>query len=105
MPFEVVRNDITNMRVETIVNTANPRSVIGSGVDAAIHAKAGLLMLAACKLIGTMNTGEACVTPGFKLSCKDVKDMVGPVWYDGGHGDAYGYTYISPREDNEHIGG
>ena len=74
-------------------------------MDAAIHAKAGLLMLAACKMIGTMNTGEVCVTPGIKLFYKDVKDMVGPVWYDGGHGEAYGYMSINPREDNEHIGG
>lgn len=89
MPFEIVRNDITNMRVDAIVNTANPRPVIGSGVDAAVHAKAGPLMLAARKVIGTMNTGEACVTPGFKLPCKHVIHTVGPVWYDGGHGEAY----------------
>ena len=89
MPFEIVRNDITQMRVDAIVNTANPRPVIGSGVDAAIHAKAGPLLLTARKLIGTMNTGEACVTPGFKLPCKHVIHTVGPVWYDGGHGEAY----------------
>lgn len=41
MPFEIIRNDITNMRVDAIVNTANPRPVIGSGVDAAVHAKGG----------------------------------------------------------------
>ena len=89
MPFEIVRNDITNMRVDAIVNTANPRPVIGSGVDAAIHAKAGPLMLAARKVIGTMNIGEACVTPGFRLPCKHVIHTVGPVWHDGGHGEAY----------------
>lgn len=89
MPFEIVRNDITNMRVDAIVNTANPRPLIGSGVDAAIHAKAGPMLLAARKVIGTMNTGEACVTPGFKLPCKHVIHTVGPVWYDGGHGEAY----------------
>ena len=74
-------------------------------MDAAIHAKAGPLMLAASKVIGTMNTGEVCVTPGIKLFYKDVKDTVGPVWYDGGHGEAYGYMSINPREDNEYIGG
>lgn len=89
MPFEIVRNDITSMRVDAIVNTANPRPLIGSGVDAAIHAKAGPLMLAARRVIGTMNTGEACVTPGFKLPCKHVIHTVGPVWHDGGHGEAY----------------
>lgn len=89
MPFEIVRNDITKMRVDAIVNTANPRPVIGSGVDAAIHAKAGPMLLAARKLIGTMNTGEACVTPGFRLPCKHVIHTVGPVWEDGGHGEAF----------------
>ena len=89
MPFEIVRNDITNMRVDAIVNTANPRPVIGSGVDAAIHAKAGPMLLAARKLIGIMNTGEARVTPGFKLPCKHVIHTVGPVWEDGGYGEAW----------------
>lgn len=89
MPFEIVRNDITKMRVDAIVNTANPRPVIGSGVDAAVHAKAGPMLLAARKLIGTMNTGEACVTPGFRLPCKHVIHTVGPVWEDGGHGEGY----------------
>lgn len=72
MPFEIIRNDITHMRVDAIVNTANPRPMIGSGVDAAIHAKAGPMLLAARKLIGVMNTGEARMTPGFKLPCKHV---------------------------------
>lgn len=89
MPFEIIRNDITHMRVDVIVNTANPRPVIGSGVDAAIHAKAGPMLLAARKLIGVMNTGEARVTPGFRLPCKHVVHTVGPVWEDGGHGEAY----------------
>ena len=89
MPFEIIRNDITHMRVDAIVNTANPRPVIGSGVDAAVHAKAGPLLLAARKLIGIMNTGEARVTPGFRLPCKHVIHTVGPVWEDGGHGEAW----------------
>ena len=89
MPFEIIRNDITKMRVDAIVNTANPRPVIGSGVDAAVHAKAGPMLLVARKLIGTMNTGDACVTPGFRLPCKHVIHTVGPVWEDGGHGEAY----------------
>jgi len=89
MPFEIIRNDITNMRVDAIVNTANPRPVIGSGVDAAIHVKAGPMLLMARKLIGVMNTGEARITPGFRLPCKHVIHTVGPVWEDGGHGEAY----------------
>ena len=89
MPFEIIRNDITNMQVDAIVNTANPRPVIGSGVDAAVHAKAGPMLLAARKLIGIMNTGEARVTPGFRLPCRHVIHTVGPVWEDGGHGEAW----------------
>ena len=89
MPFEIIRNDITNMCVDAIVNTANPRPVIGSGVDAAVHAKAGPMLLAARKLIGVMNTGEARATPGFRLPCKHVIHTVGPVWEDGGHGEAW----------------
>lgn len=89
MPFEIIRNDITHMQVDAIVNTANPRPVIGSGVDAAVHAKAGPMLLAARKLIGVMNTGEARVTPGFRLPCKHVIHTVGPVWEDSGHGEAW----------------
>ena len=89
MPFEIIRNDITHMQVDAIVNTANPRPVIGSGVDAAVHAKAGPMLLAARKLIGVMNTGEARATPGFRLPCKHVIHTVGPVWEDGGHGEAW----------------
>ena len=89
MPFEIIRNDITHMQVDAIVNTANPRPVIGSGVDAAVHAKAGPLLLAARKVIGVMNTGEARVTPGFRLPCRHVIHTVGPVWEDGGHGEAW----------------
>lgn len=88
MPFEIIRNDITKMHVDAIVNTANPRPVIGSGVDAAIHTKAGPLLLAARKVIGVMNTGEARLTPGFRLPCKYVIHTVGPVWEDGGNGEA-----------------
>ena len=89
MPFEIIQNDITHMQVDAIVNTANPRPAIGSGVDAAVHAKAGPMLLTARKLIGIMNTGEVRVTPGFRLPCKHVIHTVGPVWEDGGHGEAW----------------
>lgn len=87
MPFEIVRNDITNMQVDAIVNTANPRPRIGSGTDAAIHAKAGPLLLAARKLIGSMEPGEARITPGFQLPAKHVIHTVGPCWKDGTQGE------------------
>lgn len=87
MPFEIVRNDITKMRVDAIVNTANPRPVIGSGTDAAIHAKAGPMLLLVRKCIGTLETGAAVITPGFRLPAKYVIHTVGPVWRGGGHGE------------------
>ena len=83
MPFEIVRNDITQMRVDAIVNTANPKPVIGSGVDAGIHQAAGPELLAAREKIGRIGVGEAAVTPGFGLNAKYVIHTVGPVWRGG----------------------
>lgn len=85
MPFEIVRNDITHMRVDAIVNTANPRPVIGYGVDAGIHRAAGPRLLEARKKIGAIPVGDAAITPGFDLSAKYVIHAVGPVWMDGSH--------------------
>lgn len=87
MPFEIVRNDITNMQVDAIVNTANPRPVIGSGTDSMIHEKAGPLLLLARRAIGSIRVGQAAVTPAFGLRARLVIHTVGPVW-DGGSGDA-----------------
>lgn len=70
MPFEIVRNDITNMRVDAIVNTANPRPVIGSGTDSMINEKAGPKLLAARKQIGDIACGNAVATPAFDLQAK-----------------------------------
>lgn len=83
MSLEIVRNDITAMAVDAIVNTANPKPVIGSGTDAAIHEKAGPLLLKARKFIGSMQTCEAKITPGFRLPAQYVIHTVGPVWEDG----------------------
>ena len=87
MAFEIVRNDIVNMAVDAIVNTANPRPEIGSGTDAAIHAKAGPLLLRSRRLIGTIKTGEAAITLGFGLPAKFVIHAVGPVWQGGDQGE------------------
>ena len=87
MPFEIVRNDITNMRVEAIVNTANPRPVIGLGVDSAIHEKAGPQLLAARQEIGSISMGHAAITPAFQLTAKYVIHTVGPVWDGGSYGE------------------
>ena len=85
MPFEIVRNDIANMCVDAIVNTANPKPVIGYGVDAGIHRKAGPELLAARQKIGNIPVGGAAITPGFRLSARYVIHTVGPVWLDGRH--------------------
>ncbi len=87
MPFEIVRNDITKMRVDAIVNTANPRPAIGSGVDAIIHHAAGPELLTARERIGRIGVGEAAITPGFALQAKYVIHTVGPVWRGGLFGE------------------
>ena len=63
MPFAIVRNDITKMQVDAIVNSANPRAIVGGGVDRAIHQAAGAELLAARKKIGNIATGTAAITP------------------------------------------
>ena len=85
MPFEIVRNDITNIQVDAIVNTANPKPVIGYGVDAGIHRAAGPKLLEARQRIGNIRVGDAAITPGFDLNAKYVIHAVGPVWLDGSH--------------------
>ena len=85
MPFEIVRNDIVNMQVDAVVNTANPNPVIGSGVDSGIHKKAGSELLAARKKIGCIDFGDAVITPGFGLDAKYVIHTVGPIWRGGNY--------------------
>ena len=87
MPFEIVRNDITNMFVDAIVNTANPRPVIGLGVDSTIHEKAGSKLLEARQKIGSIDMGCAAITPAFALDAKYVIHTVGPVWDGGSYGE------------------
>ena len=87
MPFEIVRNDITKMQVDAIVNTANPYLIIGAGTDAGIHAKAGPKLLEARKKIGILQVGEAAITPAFELDADYVIHTVGPVWQDGEMGE------------------
>ena len=87
MPFEIVRNDITNIRVDAIVNTANPRPIIGAGVDSMIHEKAGSRLLEARKKIGPISVGKAAITPAFQLHAQYVIHTVGPVWKGGHHGE------------------
>ncbi|WP_026765538.1 macro domain-containing protein [Selenomonas ruminantium] len=87
MPLEIVRNDITKMQVDAIVNTANPRPIVGGGVDRAIHKAAGAELLAAREKIGDIATGKAEITLAYKLHARFVIHTVGPVWQDGKHGE------------------
>lgn len=87
MPFEIVRNDITNMCVDAIVNSANPRPVVGLGTDSSIHEKAGPELLAARQKIGPISMGQAAITPAFRLHATYVIHTVGPVWDGGSYGE------------------
>ena len=88
MPFSIIRNDITKVRADAIVNSANPDPEVGTGADSAVYEAAGKdLMLAERKKIGAMKPGEAAVTPAFHLPAKYVIHTVGPVWIDGKHGE------------------
>lgn len=82
MPFEIVRNDIVKMEVDAIVNTANPKPVVGTGVDTAIHKAAGPELLKAREAIGELKVCEAVATPAFDLPAKYVIHVVGPAWVD-----------------------
>ena len=87
MPFEIIRNDITLMRADAIVNTANPLPIIGGSSDARVHEAAGPELLEARKKIGPIAVGEAAVTPAFRLGAKYVIHTVGPQWRGGGAGE------------------
>ena len=88
MPFEIVRNDLTKMRVDAIVNAANTALQMGGGVCGAIFNAAGAEKLQnACSQFAPIKTGEAVITPGFDLPAKHVIHTAGPVYSDGKHGE------------------
>ena len=87
MPFEIVRNDITKMKVDAIVNPTNRGLVPGGGLDAAVHKAAGPELADACRTIGGCETGDAIITKGYKLSARYVIHTVGPVWHGGQRGE------------------
>ncbi len=91
--MQVVETDITDLRVDAIVNAANETLLGGGGVDGAIHRAAGPRLLAACRALSQVRpnvrcpTGQARITPGFDLPAHFVIHTVGPVWEGGGEGE------------------
>ena len=88
MPFQIVRNDITKMSVDAVVNAANPALQQGGGVCGAIFAAAGPKQLqAACDAIGRCETGEAVITSGYGLPARYIIHTAGPIWQGGNAGE------------------
>ena len=88
MPFTIIRNDITTMSTDAIVNAANTDLAMGGGVCGAIFSAAGASELqAACDALAPIKTGEAVITPGFKLPAKYIIHAAGPVYRDGKQGE------------------
>ena len=87
MPFEIVRNDIANMEVDVIVTTASQKPVITSGVDAAVHKKAGAKLLAARQKLGLLQVGDTRITNGYDLPAHYVIHALTPIWANGAQGE------------------
>ena len=87
MPLQIIRQDITKMRVDAIVNTTNEEMVGYSGVDEAIHLAAGPALDAECEKLKPLFLGQAKVTKGYNLDCKYIIHTSGPVWRGGNNSE------------------
>lgn len=88
MPFQIIRSDITEVKADAIVNSANPEPRVGRGSDMAVYRAAGFeKLLAEREKIGAIAPGEAAVTDAFDLSAKYIIHTVGPLWIDGLHNE------------------